>query len=121
MGDGRSVSVLEGDVGVRLSSVALIPKVLAKIRAEESEVLLVAPWWPKREWFLDLVELSLEPPRALPLFHDLLRQNLNGLYHHLPHVLKLHVWRLSLRALKLPASLRRWHKELLSGDSGALL
>ena len=37
----------------------LLPKVLWKVREERSDILLVTPWWPKREWSLDLVELSV--------------------------------------------------------------
>ena len=45
---------------------ALIPKVLAKLRSSPGAVLtLVAPFWPQRERFPDLLDLLLKPP--LPL------------------------------------------------------
>ena len=44
----------------------LVPKVLVKIRAELVEIILVALWWPKRVWSLNLLELSMEPPRGAP-------------------------------------------------------
>ena len=34
----------------------------------------MAPWWPKRVWSLDLLELSMAPPRVLPLLEKLLLQ-----------------------------------------------
>ena len=45
----------------------LVPNVLAKIRAEPVEIILVEPWWPKRVCSLDLLELSVELPQVLPL------------------------------------------------------
>ena len=50
----------------------LVPKLLVKIRGEQVEFILVVLWWPKRVWSLDLLELSVEPPRALPLLEKLL-------------------------------------------------
>ena len=32
----------------------LVPKVLAKMREQQVEIVLVTPWWPKRVWSLDL-------------------------------------------------------------------
>ena len=47
--------------------VAVIPRVLAKLRASTgTELTLVAPHWAQRPWFSDLVQLSLAPPVILP-------------------------------------------------------
>ena len=94
----------------------LLPRVLAKVRSETVELILVAPWWPKQVWSLDLLELSLEPPRALPVRRNLLLQPLSGIFHENPGVLKLHVWRLSRRALEIPDSRRAW-QHALPGES----
>ena len=54
--------------------VAVIPRVLAKLRASKGTVLtLVTPHWAQRPWFSALVQLSLAPPGFLPSRPDLLR------------------------------------------------
>ena len=59
------------------------------------ELTLVAPYWPQRAWFPDLLHLSLAPPVSLPLRPDLLRlPRSHSLYQGL-HRLRLHAWRLS--------------------------
>ena len=47
----------------------LLPKVLQKIKEENTEVSLVAPWWPNRVWSLELLELSRRSPssRKIPV------------------------------------------------------
>ncbi len=37
--------------------IALLPGVLAKVRQQESRLLLIAPRWPTRIWFSDLISL----------------------------------------------------------------
>ena len=54
--------------------VAIIPRVLAKLRASTgTELTLVAPHWAQRPWFSDLLQLSLAHPVILPARQDLLR------------------------------------------------
>ena len=76
--------------------VAIIPRVLAKLRASKgTELTLVAPHWAQRPWFSDLVKLSLAPPVVLPSRPDLLRlPRSRHLYPDLRR-LRLHAWRLS--------------------------
>ena len=76
--------------------VAVIPRVLAKLRASTgTELTLVAPHWAQRPWFSDLVRLSLAPPVVLPSRPDLLRlPQSRHLYPDLRR-LRLHAWRLS--------------------------
>ena len=76
-------------------SVAIIPRVLAKLRASTgTELTLVAPHWAQRPWFSDLIQLSLAPPVILPARQDLLR--LPWSRHLYPDLrrLRLHAWRL---------------------------
>ena len=75
---------------------SVIPQVLAKLRSSPgTELTLIAPYWPQRTWFADLLHLSLAPPVALPLRRDLLRlPQSHALYQGLPR-LRLHAWRLS--------------------------
>lgn len=46
---------------------AIIPKVIQKLLVEEAELILIAPHWPRRPWFVDLVALSVAPHWRLPL------------------------------------------------------
>ena len=75
--------------------IAMIPLVLRKIRQDQATVLLIAPWWPKRTWFLEGVSLLMDSPRSLPIRQDLLLQPLSGTLHHDPGCLHLTVWPLS--------------------------
>ena len=75
---------------------SVVPRVVAKLRESPGmELTLIAPYWPQRPWFPDLLHLSLEPPVALPLRRDLLRLSQSHcLYQGLPR-LRLHAWQLS--------------------------
>ena len=72
----------------------LIPQVLRKIRNTECHVLLVAPLWPQRSWFSDLLDLLRDFPRVLPRRPDLLCQR-GRVLHATPDMFQLHVWPLS--------------------------
>ena len=75
---------------------SILPQVLAKLRVSHWALLtLIAPYWPQRPWFVDLLQLSVAPPVTLSARPDLLfqprsRQRYLGL-----HRLALHAWRLS--------------------------
>ena len=70
---------------------SVLPRVLAKLRVSPGiELTLIAPYWPQRPWFPDLLHLSLTPPVAL---HLRLPQS-PCLYQGLQR-LRLHAWRLS--------------------------
>ena len=74
---------------------ALIRKVLNKFKQSRNcSLILIAPWWPQREWFPELMNLVVEPPRALPLRPDLLLQPLVKTRHKSLHTLQLAAWRL---------------------------
>ena len=75
---------------------ALVGRVIACVQ-ESSRVAmtLVAPLWPEKEWFADLLLLLTQPPLALPCWDKLLRQPHCSLFHQGVHALNLHAWRLS--------------------------
>ena len=100
---------------------ALIPKILHKIREENVEVIMIAPYWPKRPWTIEVVELATEPPRALPLWETLLRQPASDKFHRNPEAMRLHAWRLSSKAGHLPACQTRWRRELPEASFAPLL
>ena len=73
----------------------LVGRVIARVR-ESSRVAmtLVAPLWPEKEWFADLLLLLTQPPLALPWWDSLLRQPHCNLFHQGVHSLNLHSLRL---------------------------
>ena len=60
----------------------LVGRVIARVQ-ESSRVAmtLVAPLWPEKEWFADLLLLLTQPPLALPCWDKLLRQPHCSLFH----------------------------------------
>ena len=74
----------------------LVGRVIARVRESSRLAMsLVAPLWPEKEWFADLLLLLTQPPLALPWWDSLLRQPHGNLFHQGVHALNLHVWRLS--------------------------
>ena len=73
----------------------LIPAVINKIRLSQCKIVLIAPLWPDRPWFPELLGLLVSPPVSLPVIPNLLAQ-LKGrfLHQNLGH-LQLHAWELS--------------------------
>ena len=98
---------------------AMISQVLVKVRASQSLVMiLVAPFWPQRSWFPELLEVLTEPPLLLPSRWDLLRQpHFRKFYQNLS-MLRLHAWRLSSDLREPRASLVAWLDNL--GRRGGL-
>ncbi len=47
--------------------VSLLAQTLCKVREDEEQVLLVAPYWPNRTWFPELMLLATAPPIAVVL------------------------------------------------------
>ncbi len=74
--------------------VSLLAQTLCKVRGEEEQILLVAPYWPTRTWFPELMLLVTAPPWQIPLRKDLLTQRRGTLWHPRPDLWRLHVWSL---------------------------
>ncbi len=72
--------------------VSLLTQTLCKLREDEEQVLLVAPHWPTRTWFPELISLATAPPWRIPLRKDLLSQGLGTIWHPRPDLWNLHVW-----------------------------
>ena len=87
----------------------MIHSVIEKLRrSRDCYMTLIAPFWPQRPWFPDLLDLLVEVPVALPLRRDLLRQPHFHHFHQNLHVLHLYAWRLYSDEQDTPASLKRW-------------
>ena len=90
----------------------LVGRVIARVQ-ESSRVTmtLVAPLWPEKEWFADLLLLLTQPPLALPCWDKLFRQHHCSLFHQGVHALRLHAWRLK----------RHYRKSGFSGRAARVL
>ena len=72
--------------------VALLPGVLEKVRQDRVRLTLVAPRWPGRVWFSDLVSLLDGTPWRIPVRVDLLSQAQGRILHPRPELWNLWVW-----------------------------
>ncbi len=88
--------------------VSLLAQTLCKVREDEEQVLLVAPFWPTRTWFPELILLATAPPWHIPLRKDLLSQGLGTIWHPRPDLWNLHVWLLDGTRQTWVVSHRRW-------------
>ncbi len=88
--------------------VSLLAQTLCKVREDEEQVLLVAPFWPTRTWLPELILLATAPPWRIPLRKDLLSQGLGTIWHPRPDLWNLHVWLLDGTRQTWVVSHRRW-------------
>ena len=68
---------------------ALLHRVIQKIRQSSCLISVIAPGWPGMPWFWDLVQLSTEIPLQLPVSRTLLKQSHNYVFHSNPQHLNL--------------------------------
>ncbi len=61
--------------------IALLPGVLTRVRRDGVRLLLVAPCWPGRVWFSDLISLLDGSPWEVPIRRDLLSQAGGAILH----------------------------------------
>ena len=92
---------------------ALLCRVILKIRQFNYLIIVIAPGWPGMPWFWDLVQFSTEIPLQLPVSRTLFKQSHNYVFHSNPQHLNLHAWCLGVDNSKNKASLWRWQRELL--------
>ncbi|KAL0170910.1 hypothetical protein M9458_035506, partial [Cirrhinus mrigala] len=72
--------------------IALLPGVLERVCRDGVRLLLVAPYWPARAWFSDLISLLDGSPWEIPVRRDLLSQAGGTTLHPRPELWKLWVW-----------------------------
>ena len=127
LADGKAPIVLCSSVGTQGSGGRCIPPALGqspgvclpshshhKESSSQTESLsplrshLIAPFWPQREWFPDLLELLSDIPIELPKRRDLLRQPHFHRFHENLPMLRLTAWRLSSDSPVRQASLKQW-------------
>ena len=97
--------------------IAIIRRILLKLRSSKNcELTLIAPFWPQRDWFPDLLELLSDVPITLSDRRDLLRQPHFHRFHQNLPMLRLTAWRLSSGSPSKPVSLLRWLDNLSSAE-----
>jgi hypothetical protein len=84
-------------LGYAFPPVKLVPKVLQKIMSDHATVILIAPKWPRRLWYTQILDLLMEIPIELPIEEDLLSQGTgrSRLLHPAPQILQLVAWKVS--------------------------
>ena len=83
--------------GYAYCPIALIPKMIQKMRTYTCQMIVVASGWPGMSLFWDLIELSTKPPLLLPHWETLLKQPFSQRFHQNLQYLTLHVWHLDSR------------------------
>ena len=93
--------------------IPLLTNVVTKALGHHCQrMILIAPGWPNKPWFWDLVELSSQIPLCMPNRPDLLTLPFNGSLHRDLQNLNLHAWLLEPRLFGNRVSLTRWQQEL---------
>jgi hypothetical protein len=82
------------------SPICLIPKILQHMTQYNCQLILIAPHWPRRHWFPNLLKLIADFLRKLPVREDLLDQLKSNILHPNPAVFNLAAWLLSINTLK---------------------
>ena len=82
----------EGMDAYAFPPIALIPRVLERARLFHCRILLIAPKWPNRAWYPDLVDLAESTPIPLPVRRDLLVNPHTRQFHTDIERLALHAW-----------------------------
>ena len=75
--------------------IQLIHRVLCHMKQYQCTVILIAPCWPRQQWFPILLSLLIAKPVRLPCSPDLLSQSQGEVLHPEPETLNLMAWRLS--------------------------
>ena len=105
--DALSVSWQNMDAYV-FPPIALIPKVLQHMKKFRCQLILIAPQWPRRHWYTDLLQMLVATPMRLPLIEDLLYQPKTNIVHPNPQVFNLTARPLSTDLSKV----RAFHQKL---------
>lgn len=83
--------------------ICLVPKVLEHMSQYNCQLLLIAPQWPRRHWYTNLLQKLIDYPRRLPIKSNLLQQPKTMIYHPAPEIFNLTAWLLSTETSKIKA------------------
>ena len=84
----------------------LVPKVLEHMKQGQCQIVLIAPQWPRRHWYPDLLQLCVANPIRLPTIQQMLSQPGTVIYHPNPRVFSLNAWLLSTDSCQQKAFLK---------------
>ena len=73
---------------------SMLHQVAVNARKEGPSLILIAPYWPAKSWFPNLLSLSHCPPVPLRIRNQHLRQPRSGIHHGDVRTLNLHAWNL---------------------------
>ena len=88
--------------------IPLLQRVLLKLRRSSTEMILVAPFWPRQSWFPLILHMLVDLPFLFPEDPQLLSQVRQRIRHPDLQSLHLAAWKLSTNVL----SQRAFHNEL---------
>ena len=91
--DAFSISWSSFPSGYAFPPIVLLDKVLKKVHMDQARLLLVAPFWPNRCWYLGILHNLVDLPLMISPWPDLLSQF--RVNHPDPNHLKLVAWRIS--------------------------
>lgn len=94
------------------SPLCLIPKVLQHIRQNNCQVILIAPFCPRRRCYTELLQLLVAVPLNLPNCPQLLLQPNTKIFHPNVEEQQLTAWLLSTEASKKRAFLKTLEPDL---------
>ena len=77
--------------------ICLVPNVLAHMSLFHCRIILIAPQWPRRHWYTNLLQSLIDYPRRLPVLNNLLHQPKTRIYHPNPEMFNLTAWLLSTK------------------------
>lgn len=102
---------------------AIILQVLGKLRSHVKQitVTMIAPVWPSRPWFPELVSLLVDVPMLLPMHSDLFTHSFAGAPATQAPAWPVAVWRLSNSHAKISAFRRRLSSYFVVPSRYALL
>jgi hypothetical protein len=103
--------------GYAYPPLSLVPKILQKIRTTSCTVILIAPRWPRRSWYSQILELLIDMPLRLPQISDLLSQERGRIVHPEPQFLELVAWKVS-GILSLQREFQKELRRLFCNQSG---
>ena len=61
-------------LGYAFPPIVILRRVLQKVRLDYTQMILIAPQWQMRAWYLLILHMPLEIPLLLPVREDLLAQ-----------------------------------------------
>ena len=73
----------------------LLAQVIAKLKAHQTRLRLIAPVFRDKDWYPELLDLLIDHIRALPYQWDLLKQPGSDIFNQNPANFGTHTWLLS--------------------------